>query len=206
MYSDSVSLYRRVRLLTTPSNFVSQLWWWPSRPSNFTEMASPSPYRTILSCSGVSSRTGCLTLKPCRRPTPSSCRKYQPEIAAERVQGTIAPSAMLRFLFGITRSASISILTPRPVQSGQAPWGLLKEKLRGASSPKEIWSKGHHRCSEYRRSSSPSMSSLRTPPPSFSAVSTDSAMREVEVAVLTSPPSPSPCEERGLETASSSEG
>ena len=48
----------------------------------------------------------------------------------------------LRFLFGMTSSGSISILTPRPVQSGQAPCGLLKQKLRGAISPKEMPSKG----------------------------------------------------------------
>ena len=54
-----------------------------------------------------------------------------------RVQGTIAPSASDRFLFGMTSSGSISIFTPRPVQSGQAPWGLLKLKLRGASSPND---------------------------------------------------------------------
>ena len=42
---------------------------------------------------------------------------------------------MLRF--GMTSSGSISIFTPRPVQSGQAPCGLLKLKLRGASSPND---------------------------------------------------------------------
>ena len=54
----------------------------------------------------------------------------------------------VRFLFGMTSSGSISILTPRPVQSGQAPWGLLKLKLRGASSPKERPQRAQARCSE----------------------------------------------------------
>ena len=57
----------------------------------------------------------------------------------------------------MTSDGSSSIFTPRPVQSGQAPWGLLKLKLRGAISPKVRPQMAQAKCSEYRRSSSPSM-------------------------------------------------
>ena len=45
---------------------------------------------------------------------------------------TIAPWEILRDLSGIIRSISNSILYPRPKQSGQAPNGLLNEKLLGS--------------------------------------------------------------------------
>ena len=47
---------------------------------------------------------------------------------------TMAPSRILRDLSGIIRSISNSILYPSPRQSGQAPKGLLKEKLLGSIS------------------------------------------------------------------------
>jgi len=37
-----------------------------------------------------------------------------------------------------TASRSTSMRSPSPVQVGQAPWGLLKEKLRGAGSSMEM--------------------------------------------------------------------
>jgi len=51
-----------------------------------------------------------------------------------RDHGTTAPFSTLLERSGITRSGSISRRVPRPVQVGQAPWGELKEKLRGSSS------------------------------------------------------------------------
>ena len=47
---------------------------------------------------------------------------------------TMAPSRILNDLSGIIRSMSNSILYPSPRQSGQAPKGLLKEKLLGSIS------------------------------------------------------------------------
>ena len=38
---------------------------------------------------------------------------------------------------GTTSSGSISIWEPSPVQRSQAPWGELKEKIRGSSSTRE---------------------------------------------------------------------
>ncbi len=49
-------------------------------------------------------------------------------------------------------SGSNSSLVPRPVQSGQAPWGELKEKLRGSISPKLMPQKGQAKFSEKRSS------------------------------------------------------
>src|SRR2546427_383227 len=46
----------------------------------------------------------------------------------------MAPSPSARALSGMTSSGSTSSLLPSPVQAGQAPCGLLKEKFRGASS------------------------------------------------------------------------
>lgn len=46
----------------------------------------------------------------------------------------MAPSLMLSLLSGIIRSSSNSILYPRPKHTGQAPKGLLKEKLLGSTS------------------------------------------------------------------------
>ncbi len=54
------------------------------------------------------------------------------------VQPERAPPMMLREGSGTTASASTSIRNPRPVHTVQAPWGLLKEKLRGAGSSIEM--------------------------------------------------------------------
>lgn len=45
-------------------------------------------------------------------------------------------------LFGITRSTSNSICMPSPIQSGQAPYGALKEKRRGSISGREMLQSG----------------------------------------------------------------
>ena len=59
---------------------------------------------------------------------------YQPEALT-------APCRMDRFSFGITSAGSTFIKVPSPVHFGQAPWGLLKENIRGSSSPTETpWS------------------------------------------------------------------
>ena len=58
------------------------------------------------------------------------------------------PSAMERCLSGIIRSTSNSILYPSPKQVGQAPNGLLKEKLLGSISPILIPQSGQEKLSE----------------------------------------------------------
>ena len=45
-------------------------------------------------------------------------------------------------------SGSISSWAPRPVQRGQAPWGALKEKMRGSSSGSETPCSGQAKFSE----------------------------------------------------------
>src|SRR3979411_1583229 len=64
----------------------------------------------------------------------------------------MAPCARLRSLLASTRSGSTSSFVPRPVQVGQAPWGVLNEKLRGSSAGNDVPSYGQANCSEYRRS------------------------------------------------------
>ena len=49
-----------------------------------------------------------------------------------------APCLMLRCEFFKTKSSSMSSVYPRPVQLGQAPKGLLKEKSLGV-----IWGKSY---------------------------------------------------------------
>ena len=60
----------------------------------------------------------------------------------------IAPSLMLKLLSGISRSGLNSILYPSPTQSGQAPNGLLKEKLLGSISGMLIPQSGQAKLSE----------------------------------------------------------
>ena len=60
------------------------------------------------------------------------------DIDGPRVQPESAPSLMLNDGSGTTASGSTSMRMPRPVHAGHAPWGLLKEKLRGAGSSIEM--------------------------------------------------------------------
>ena len=50
------------------------------------------------------------------------------------LQGAMAPSPTDRSGLGTTSSGSTSNVVPRPSHCTQAPYGELKEKLRGASS------------------------------------------------------------------------
>ena len=70
------------------------------------------------------------------------------EYVSSRRQGANAPSSMVSDLSGITRSGSISIRNPNPVQSGHAPYGVLKEKSRGSSSDMDMSHEGHEKASE----------------------------------------------------------
>ena len=131
-----------------------------------------------------SSATGVSTLSPIASSTPPRILKYQLPFVVARCQGAIAPSAIDFDRSGITSAGSTSIRLPRPVQAGQAPWGLLNEKLRGSISPKAVMSSGQASASENTRSSvgsaSPSdgISATRSmPPPNASDCSTDSASR-----------------------------
>ena len=51
------------------------------------------------------------------------------------LHGTIAPSKIDLLLSGITKSASNSIFTPRPLHALHIPNGELKENVRGSNSP-----------------------------------------------------------------------
>src|SRR5438128_12514315 len=69
--------------------------------------------------------------------------KYSPLGPAH---GATAPSSMVRSGLGTTSSGSTSYRVPRPSHLGHAPYGELNEKLRGASSSKDVPSFGHARC------------------------------------------------------------
>src|ERR1700712_3326300 len=55
-----------------------------------------------------------------------------------RFQGCRAPSASESVGSGTTSSGSITRWKPSPWQRSQAPWGELKEKIRGSSSGIEV--------------------------------------------------------------------
>ena len=60
----------------------------------------------------------------------------------------MAPSFRLLVLSGIIRSGSNSCRKPRPVHTGHAPKGLLKENERGSISSMEIPQSGQEKLSE----------------------------------------------------------
>ncbi len=73
--------------------------------------------------------------KPCASATASSTRFQYSSVAL--AHGASAPSRTERSGSGTTSSASTSSRVPSPSHVGQAPYGELNEKLRGASSSKE---------------------------------------------------------------------
>jgi len=89
----------------------------------------------------------------------------------------MAPSLMLKDLSGIIRSSSNSILYPSPKHSGQAPKGLLKEKLLGSTSSMLIPQSGQEKLWLKFTGSPPEMSRIISPPDSFITVSMESARR-----------------------------
>ena len=89
----------------------------------------------------------------------------------------IAPSSRLTLLSGISRSASNSILYPRPKQPGQAPKGLLKEKLLGSISLMLIPQSGQAKLWLNVSSPLPITSTTSSPSVSFNTLSMESAMR-----------------------------
>src|SRR5438105_12434065 len=117
----------------------------------------------------------------------------------------MAPWARLRSLLATTRSGSTSSLVPSPVHVGQAPCGVLNEKLLGSRGVSDVPSYGQARFSEYNvsfhseevvvevplplaedsptpercRSGSTGSLMITCPEPSFSACSIESAMRDL---------------------------
>src|SRR6266487_4415548 len=114
--------------------------------------------------------------------TASVCRKYE---VSRPAHGASAPSFNERAGFGTSRSGSISSREPIPPHSGQAPYGLLKENMRGDTSGKEIPQSAHASFSEKVVAAglplAPSLSTVSTvtiPSARRSAVSSESARRE----------------------------
>ena len=80
--------------------------------------------------------------QPCALNTASVVlRRHDSSVGTVR-HGAMAPSATLRLRSGMSRAGSNSLRTPSPVHAGQAPWGELKEKLRGSSSSMVVPSMG----------------------------------------------------------------
>ena len=143
-------------------------------------------------CLAVSEPHGASMSMPWDSATESSMRvKYC--VWAVR-HGAMAPAFSDSSTSGMTSSGSISNVVPRPSHVGQAPYGELNEKLRGAGSSKLRPSTAHTRCSlNVSRSSSldgsPSrrtISSSATPSASLSAVSSESVSRRAMPSRITS--------------------
>ncbi len=79
-----------------------------------------------------------------------------------RFQGCRAPSASERVGSGTTSSGSITRWKPSPWQRSQAPWGELKEKIRGSSSGIEVPQLRQANCSEKSSGSASSPSTIST--------------------------------------------
>src|SRR6185369_16452763 len=77
---------------------------------------------------------GVLTEKPYSKATACTMRLYQDRRDVVLLHGRMAPSAKVKRWLGITKSGSTVSLLPKPLHSGHAPCGLLKEKSRGSSS------------------------------------------------------------------------
>ena len=106
-----------------------------------------------------------------------------------RFQGCRAPSASERVGSGTTSSGSITRWKPSPWQRSQAPWGELKEKIRGSSSGIEVPQLRQANCSlkssgarPRRRAISTSISPAAMP----AAASTDSERRRRRSVFITS--------------------
>ena len=115
--------------------------------------------------------------KPLAWATDSIRLIYQLLDGPPRVHGAIAPSDSERSRLEIISSGSRVSLKPSPVQSLQAPWGLLKLNVRGSISGRLVLHSVQANCSEKTRVSPFSTWASTTPSPSRKAVSTDSATR-----------------------------
>ena len=154
----------------------------PSTPSQ--PPSSPAPRRTSSRVAFDSSFQGVSRLK--RRffaSTVRVCRKYTDSRPAH---GASAPLARDFRGSGTTRSGSSSSRVPRPPHAGQAPYGLLKENIRGETSGNEMPQRTHARRSENTQAWPPSgTSTTTTPSASRSAVSSESASRAAPVSRMT---------------------
>src|SRR3989344_3727738 len=106
-----------------------------------------------------------------------------PTLCEALAQGKIAPSSIVKFLLGKTRSGLTSSVCPRPVHLSQAPYGELKEKRRGSIGGKDISQTGHANCSEKRCMPAFSTETIAIPSPFRSAVSKESTRRDLSVSL-----------------------
>ena len=136
--------------------------------------------------------TGCRGRSPRGRRAPPAGAGSTPGCGRSTTAGS-RPRAGSRSGSGTISSGSTSFFVPRPVHSGQAPYGALKENDRGSrSSIASGWSLGQARCSENLRSRCSSSSGRSTkssstmPEASLSAVSIESVRRCLALALTES--------------------
>src|SRR5881628_2767557 len=102
----------------------------PSKPSSRSPRRITSRTGALSFSHGVSSENRCRLAS-----TWSVWWKY---VVSRPAHGASAPSLSERAGFGTSRSGSISSREPIPLHSGQAPYGLLNENIRGETSGNEI--------------------------------------------------------------------
>ena len=148
-------------------------------------MLSSTPFITIF-CALAVNFDHFLSRSISKRSATASSIRVKYWVCADR-HGAIAPSLMLKFGSGTTRSISTSYFVPRPKQVSHAPYGELKEKFLGASSSKLVPHLGHAKCWLTVIGSPPSTSSISaTPSASRSAVSSESVKRRLMLSLRTS--------------------
>src|SRR5258708_11770594 len=92
------------------------------------------------------------------------------------VHGSSAPSATDRRRSGTINDSSYSSTAPKPLQPGQAPRGLLKEKSAGVGAGAGVAQFEQVGCSEKRRRE-PLFEATATPSPPLKALAAASARR-----------------------------
>src|SRR5574344_197380 len=101
---------------------------------------SPVPFKMASCCFFVRSLNGVSSENLYVFASASNIERFHSDSG---LYGASAPSLKLKDWSGIMRSLSYSIFSPRPVQSGHAPNGLLNEKRRGCRSGIEMPQSGH---------------------------------------------------------------
>ena len=96
-----------------------------------------------------------------------------------------APCFIDKSLFGTTNSGSTSLLSPRPLQTSQAPKGALNENILGDNSSMPIPCSGHANLVEKRISSPSIIWAITRPSDSLTAVSIESASLDSIPSLIT---------------------
>ena len=105
-------------------------------PFEYGRRRSPLPNRIVRCAASGSFPHGAEAFAPFSFAMAAMAQSYLS--AKRRFQPASAPSSTLASGFTTRRPGSKVAVRPSPLQSGQAPWGLLNENVRGLSSANEM--------------------------------------------------------------------